>query len=158
MGSQTAAAGDERGLIPCGCQQIGREDIAAVTDVLTSQFLTPGPVGPVGPAFEATFAAWHQVAHAVATSDATAAKLEGAYRYDALLARAPLALPARSGSMRTTGEKIRSFAGRPIFTCSVKVPRASVPFDEVLISTNIEEGGRRAESKFARQRYLAAAS
>ncbi|WP_299195668.1 UDP-4-amino-4,6-dideoxy-N-acetyl-beta-L-altrosamine transaminase [uncultured Erythrobacter sp.] len=56
--------------IPYSRQQIGAADIAAVTDVLTSDYLTQGPAGP---AFETAFAARHAVAHAVAVSNATAA-------------------------------------------------------------------------------------
>jgi UDP-4-amino-4,6-dideoxy-N-acetyl-beta-L-altrosamine transaminase len=56
--------------IPYSCQQIDDSDIAAVTAVLRSDFLTQGAEGP---AFEAEFAALHDVAHAVAVSNATAA-------------------------------------------------------------------------------------
>lgn len=56
--------------IPYSRQQIAAEDIAAVTEVLTSDFLTQGPAGP---AFEAAFAARHKSAHALAVSNATAA-------------------------------------------------------------------------------------
>ena len=55
--------------IPYSCQNISDDDIAAVTAVLRSAFLTQGPAGP---AFEAAFAARHKVAHAVAVSNATA--------------------------------------------------------------------------------------
>lgn len=55
--------------IPYSCQNIDDDDIAAVTAVLRSDFLTQGPTGP---AFEAAFAARHKVAHAVAVSNATA--------------------------------------------------------------------------------------
>lgn len=55
--------------IPYSCQNISEDDIAAVTAVLRSDFLTQGPAGP---AFEAAFAARHGVAHAVAVSNATA--------------------------------------------------------------------------------------
>lgn len=56
--------------IPYSTQNIGADDIAAVTAALTGDFLTQGPIGP---AFEATFAERHQVAHAIAVSNATAA-------------------------------------------------------------------------------------
>lgn len=56
--------------IPYSSQSIEDEDIAAVTQVLRSAFLTQGPVLP---AFEQAFAAHHQTAHAVAVSNATAA-------------------------------------------------------------------------------------
>ena len=56
--------------IPYSCQQIEAEDIAAVGNVLRSDFLTQGPTGP---AFENAFAARHSVAHAIAVSNATAA-------------------------------------------------------------------------------------
>lgn len=56
--------------IPYSCQQITDEDIAAVTSVLRSEYLTQGPAVT---AFEQAFAARHQVAHAVAVSNATAA-------------------------------------------------------------------------------------
>jgi len=62
--------GPDHAFIPYSCQQISAEDIAAVSDVLTSDFLTQGPAVP---AFEAAFAARHSVAHAVAVSNATAA-------------------------------------------------------------------------------------
>lgn len=55
--------------IPYSCQDITDDDIAAVTAVLSSEYLTQGPVIP---AFENAFAARHQVAHAVAVSNATA--------------------------------------------------------------------------------------
>ena len=55
--------------IPYSCQDIDDSDIAAVTAVLRSAYLTQGPEGP---AFEAAFADRHQVAHAVAVSNATA--------------------------------------------------------------------------------------
>ena len=56
--------------IPYSCQQITDEDIAAVTAVLRSEYLTQGPAVA---AFEKAFAVRHQVAHAVAVSNATAA-------------------------------------------------------------------------------------
>ena len=56
--------------IPYSCQQVTQEDIAAVVAVLRSEFLTQGPVVP---AFEEAFARRHEVAHAVAVSNATAA-------------------------------------------------------------------------------------
>lgn len=56
--------------IPYSTQSISDEDVAAVTAALTSPFLTQGP-GVV--AFEDAFAARHQVAHAIAVSNATAA-------------------------------------------------------------------------------------
>lgn len=55
--------------IPYSRQQISEEDIAAVCAVLRSDFLTQGPELP---AFEAEFAALHQVPHAIAVSNATA--------------------------------------------------------------------------------------
>jgi UDP-4-amino-4,6-dideoxy-N-acetyl-beta-L-altrosamine transaminase len=56
--------------IPYSRQDITEADIAAVSAVLRSEFLTQGPAVP---AFEAAFAARHQVAHAVALSNATTA-------------------------------------------------------------------------------------
>ena len=55
--------------IPYSCQNITEEDIAAVTAVMRSEFLTQGPSVP---ALEAAFAEVHGVAHAVAVSNATA--------------------------------------------------------------------------------------
>ena len=55
--------------IPYSCQNITDDDIAAVTAVLRSEYLTQGPTIP---AFEAAFAQCHGVAHAVAVSNATA--------------------------------------------------------------------------------------
>jgi UDP-4-amino-4,6-dideoxy-N-acetyl-beta-L-altrosamine transaminase len=55
--------------IPYSRQCITEDDIAAVTAVLRSEFLTQGPAVP---AFESMFAAYHQVRHAVAVSNATA--------------------------------------------------------------------------------------
>ena len=55
--------------IPYSCQSIADEDIEAVVSVLRSEFLTQGPAIP---AFEAAFAARHEVAHAIAVSNATA--------------------------------------------------------------------------------------
>lgn len=55
--------------IPYSCQSIDEADIAAVVAVLRSEFLTQGPSVP---AFEAAFAARHEVPHAVAVSSATA--------------------------------------------------------------------------------------
>jgi UDP-4-amino-4,6-dideoxy-N-acetyl-beta-L-altrosamine transaminase len=56
-------------MIPYSRQEVSEEDIRAVCDVLRSDFLTQGPAIA---AFEAAFAAKHQVAHAVAVSSATA--------------------------------------------------------------------------------------
>ncbi len=55
--------------IPYSRQNITDADIAAVTAVLRSEFLTQGPAVL---AFEAAFAERHQAAHAVAVSNATA--------------------------------------------------------------------------------------
>lgn len=57
-------------VIPYSTQDITDADIAAVVAVLQSDFLTQGPAVA---AFEAAFAARHQVAHAIAVSNATAA-------------------------------------------------------------------------------------
>ena len=56
--------------IPYSRQQIEQADIDAVVDVLKSDFLTQGPAIE---RFEGAFAARHQVAHAVAFCNATAA-------------------------------------------------------------------------------------
>jgi UDP-4-amino-4,6-dideoxy-N-acetyl-beta-L-altrosamine transaminase len=56
--------------IPYSCQSIDDDDIAAVTAVLRSEYLTQGPAIT---AFEAAFAARHQVPYAVSVSSATAA-------------------------------------------------------------------------------------
>jgi UDP-4-amino-4,6-dideoxy-N-acetyl-beta-L-altrosamine transaminase len=56
--------------IPYSRQSINEADIAAVTAVLRSDFLTQGQQVP---RFEAAFAAAHHVAHAVAVSNATVA-------------------------------------------------------------------------------------
>jgi UDP-4-amino-4,6-dideoxy-N-acetyl-beta-L-altrosamine transaminase len=56
--------------IPYGRQDISEEDIAAVVDVLRSDFLTQGPQVP---AFEAAIAAACEAAHAVAVNSATSA-------------------------------------------------------------------------------------
>lgn len=56
--------------LPYSRQEISDADIAAVTAVLRSDFLTQGPALP---AFERAFAERHQVAHAVAVTNATAA-------------------------------------------------------------------------------------
>jgi UDP-4-amino-4,6-dideoxy-N-acetyl-beta-L-altrosamine transaminase len=55
--------------IPYSCQDIDDSDIAAVTAVLRSEYLTQGPALE---AFEQAFAQRHEVAHAVAVSNATA--------------------------------------------------------------------------------------
>jgi UDP-4-amino-4,6-dideoxy-N-acetyl-beta-L-altrosamine transaminase len=55
--------------IPYSCQTISETDIAAVCDVLRSEYLTQGPATPT---FEGAFAARHGVAHAVAVCNATA--------------------------------------------------------------------------------------
>lgn len=55
--------------IPYSCQNITEADILAVREVLTSAYLTQGPAIE---AFERAFAARHQVAHAIAVSNATA--------------------------------------------------------------------------------------
>lgn len=54
--------------IPYSRQSVSEEDIAAVTAVLRSDFLTTGPAVP---AFEEAFAARHQTPHAVAVGNAT---------------------------------------------------------------------------------------
>ncbi len=56
--------------IPYSRQHITEADIAAVTKVLRSDYLTQGHALP---AFETAFSAVHEVAHAVAVSNATAA-------------------------------------------------------------------------------------
>ena len=56
--------------IPYSRQQIEKADIDAVVDVLQSDFLTQGPAIE---RFERTFAERHDVAHAIALSNATAA-------------------------------------------------------------------------------------
>ncbi|MEM7702479.1 MAG: UDP-4-amino-4,6-dideoxy-N-acetyl-beta-L-altrosamine transaminase [Pseudomonadota bacterium] len=56
-------------VIPYSRQEISEADIAAVTDLLRSDFLTQGPKGAE---FEKAFAARHQVAHAVGVTNATA--------------------------------------------------------------------------------------
>jgi len=58
------------GFIPYSRQQVSEADIAAVVAVLRSDMLTQGEQLP---AFEAAFAAAHQVPHAVAVSNATVA-------------------------------------------------------------------------------------
>ncbi|MEM7689129.1 MAG: UDP-4-amino-4,6-dideoxy-N-acetyl-beta-L-altrosamine transaminase [Pseudomonadota bacterium] len=55
--------------IPYSRQEISEADIAAVTDLLRSDFLTQGPKGAE---FEAAIAARHSVAHAIGVSNATA--------------------------------------------------------------------------------------
>lgn len=55
--------------IPYSRQEISDADIAAVTDLLRSDFLTQGPTGQ---AFEKAFAQRHRVAHAIGVSNATA--------------------------------------------------------------------------------------
>lgn len=57
-------------MIPYGCQDITNGDIAAVVEVLQSDFLTQGPQVP---AFEAAVANHCQVPHAVAVNSATSA-------------------------------------------------------------------------------------
>lgn len=56
--------------IPYSCQSIDEADVEAVVAVLRSEYLTQGPAVP---AFEEAFARVHQVEHAVAVSNATAA-------------------------------------------------------------------------------------
>lgn len=55
--------------IPYSCQDIDEDDVAAVVGVLHSEYLTQGPAVAE---FERAFAERHQVAHAVAVSNATA--------------------------------------------------------------------------------------
>jgi UDP-4-amino-4,6-dideoxy-N-acetyl-beta-L-altrosamine transaminase len=57
-------------VIPYSTQDISQDDLRAVTDVLQSGWLTQGPAVP---RFEKDFAAAHQVTHAIAVSNATAA-------------------------------------------------------------------------------------
>lgn len=57
-------------MIPYGRQAISEADIAAVADVLRSDFLTQGPTVP---RFEGAMAAWCGVSHAVAVNSATSA-------------------------------------------------------------------------------------
>lgn len=56
--------------IPYSRQEISEEDIAAVANLLRSDFLTQGPKGAE---FEAAFAKRHGVAHAIGVANATAA-------------------------------------------------------------------------------------
>jgi UDP-4-amino-4,6-dideoxy-N-acetyl-beta-L-altrosamine transaminase len=55
-------------IIPYSCQDITEDDIAAVTAVLRSEFLTQGEQVP---AFEREMAERHRVAHAIAVGNAT---------------------------------------------------------------------------------------
>lgn len=55
--------------IPYSRQNVTRDDVDAVCNVLNSDFLTQGPEGPE---FERAFALEHHVAHAAAVSNATA--------------------------------------------------------------------------------------
>jgi UDP-4-amino-4,6-dideoxy-N-acetyl-beta-L-altrosamine transaminase len=55
--------------IPYSCQNITEDDIAAVAQVLRSEYLTQGPVVRD---FEGAFATRHRVAHAVSVANATA--------------------------------------------------------------------------------------
>ena len=57
-------------MIPYSHQSINQEDIDSVTDVLRSEFLTQGPVGPM---FEKMVAERVKVSHAVAVNSATSA-------------------------------------------------------------------------------------
>src|ERR1043165_4940201 len=57
-------------MIPYSTQHVTEEDLAAVRDVLRSDFLTQGPAVP---RFEAAFAAAPDVPHAIAVSNATGA-------------------------------------------------------------------------------------
>jgi UDP-4-amino-4,6-dideoxy-N-acetyl-beta-L-altrosamine transaminase len=57
-------------MIPYGRQDVSETDIAAVTDVLRSDFLTQGPVVP---RFEAAVAGYCGAAHGVAVNSATSA-------------------------------------------------------------------------------------
>lgn len=70
MATRAAPQPDSAQFIPYSRQCIDREDIAAVTEVLSSPYLTQGPAGP---AFEAAFAERHAARHAMAVSNATAA-------------------------------------------------------------------------------------
>src|SRR5688500_252602 len=56
-------------MIPYSTQQITEQDLMAVREVLTSGWLTQGPVVP---RFAAQFAAMHATQHAVAVCNATA--------------------------------------------------------------------------------------
>ena len=56
--------------IPYGHQNINKDDIQAVVDVLKSDFITQGPVGP---AFETAVASYCGAQHAVAVNSATSA-------------------------------------------------------------------------------------
>jgi UDP-4-amino-4,6-dideoxy-N-acetyl-beta-L-altrosamine transaminase len=56
--------------IPYGHQNINKDDIQAVVDVLESDFITQGPVGP---AFETAVASYCGAQHAVAVNSATSA-------------------------------------------------------------------------------------
>ena len=59
----------EQAFIPYSRQEIRDADVAAVVEVLRSDFLTQGPVGGQ---FEAAFAKRHHCAHAISVSNATA--------------------------------------------------------------------------------------
>jgi UDP-4-amino-4,6-dideoxy-N-acetyl-beta-L-altrosamine transaminase len=65
-----AMAGREAKMIPYGRQDVTEADIAAVVEVLRSDFLTQGPVVP---RFERAIADYCGIAHAVATNSATSA-------------------------------------------------------------------------------------
>ena len=57
-------------MIPYGRQDINQDDIDAVIEVLSSEFITQGPLGPL---FEKTVAKYCGSQFAVATSSASAA-------------------------------------------------------------------------------------
>jgi dTDP-4-amino-4,6-dideoxygalactose transaminase len=120
--------------IPYSCQDIDDSDIAAVTAVLRSAYLTQGPEVP---AFEAAFADRHQVAHAVAVSNATAG-----------LHLACLALGVGPGSrVWTSPNSFLASANAPLY-CGATVDFVDIDRD----TRNLSRGRAGAQAGSARAR------
>ena len=48
-------------------------------------------------------------------------------------------IPARGGSKRIPGKNIKHFAGKPLIAYSIKAAQQSGLFEQIIVSTDIEE-------------------
>ncbi len=120
-------------MIPYGKQDITDEDIAAVTDVLRSDFLTQGPILPQ---FEDQLADYLSVSHVVAANSATSS-----------LHLACLALGLRSGGLLWTSTNTFVASANAALFCGADVDFVDICPDTLNIDIQaLEEKLRLAEN------------
>ncbi|MSR86574.1 UDP-4-amino-4,6-dideoxy-N-acetyl-beta-L-altrosamine transaminase [Candidatus Peribacteria bacterium] len=96
-------------LLPYGRQTVTDADVAAVTEVLTSDWLTTGPAVP---AFEEAFASFVHTKHAVAVNSGTAA-LHAAYAAVGITKGDEVIVPAMT--FAATANAVAYLGGTPVF-------------------------------------------